>query len=125
MPQQLRIDNLKVGDRVLVRMPYGLRAVRYLAATVSRKTPTGITTVTLDRTNGHEIVFGSYGRELGNRHSGKFLVEFDQQFLENSERAEMVISKRAMLEKYELWRTQLSNEAILKIAKIVEADLVK
>jgi hypothetical protein len=123
MPQQLRTDNLKVGDRVLVTMPYGLRGV--LVATVSRKTPTGITTVTLDRTNGHEIVFGSDGRERGYRHSGKFLVEFDQQFLENSEREEMVSSKRAMLEKYELWRTRLSNEAILKIAEIVEADLVK
>jgi hypothetical protein len=122
MPLQLRTDKLNVSDRVLVSVPNGFRSVLYRPGIVSRKTQTGIATVTVDGIPA-EIVFGNDGRERGNRNSGRILYEFDQTLLENSERAALIGRKRVMLENYELWRKRLSNETILKIADIVEGEL--
>lgn len=124
MPLQLRTDILNVGDRVLVSVPNGFGAVHYRSGIVSRKTLTGIAIVTVDGM-AFEVVFGNDGRERGKRNSGKILYAFDQTLLESSERAALISRKRAALENYELWRKKLSNEAILKIAEIVEADLAR
>ena len=121
----MRTELLEVGARVMVRESHGWHGSRHSPGTVSRKTPKGMVTVTVDDypyrgTIAHEVIFNSDGNERGQRYSGRSLEPFDQKLL-NQEIYDARISKmRKDLEDYRLWRNQLSDAAIEKIAAIVK-----
>ena len=119
---------LNVGDRVLTGEHYGWHGQRHRPGTVTKRTPSGIITVTVDaypshKTVAHDLTFNPDGRERGKNYNGAWLDPFDQQVLDNEQRGALIESKRRFLEDYQLWREKLSGKAILQIAALVEAEL--
>lgn len=121
--------NLKVGDRVLVAEGYGWHGRRHKPGTVSKRTPSGILTVTVDAyephgTIAHTVVINANGRERGCGYShGRGLDEFSEEVLQQEMRDEEVRQARSFLEDWKLWRTSLGDDLILKIAAMAKAEL--
>jgi hypothetical protein len=119
-------EKLQIGDRVLVREPWGWHGQQHTPGSVSKKTPTGITTVKTDAyppngTVSYEVVFGPDGWERGKRYSGREIVAYDEEVLKKEIYDRTLREKRAYLENYQIWRTA-SDELILKVAAIVESE---
>ena len=82
----MRTELLEVGARLMVGESYGWHGRRHKPGTVTRRTPKGIVTVTIDAypphgTIAHEVTFNPDGNERGNRYNGRTLQPFDQEIL--------------------------------------------
>ncbi len=126
----LSTENLNIGDRVLVGESWGWHSVLHKPGTVTRKSPSGIATIAVDAypshgSSAHEVVFDKHGRERGKWAQGRELARFSQQVLDDESHRDLVARKRSMLEDFNLWRSKLGDDAILKIAEIVDSELAK
>ena len=120
----LDTGNLNVGDRVLVCERYIWNTYRHKPGTVTHKSRAGVTTVTYApyANAAGEVTFNKRGIGRGNS-SSITLEEFSQQVLDREAHRDLIREKRRLLDSSNLWRKELSDESILQIAGIAEADL--
>lgn len=119
----MRTDLLEIGARLMVSESHGWHSRRHKPGTVSRKTPKGIVTVTIDAypphgTIAHDVVFNPDGRERGEKYRGRSLEPFSQEILDKEIYQEATQKKRAALEDFNVWR-KVSDEVIWQVAAIV------